>query len=70
MAEKALLPEVAAKYNVVKVAIGKHHFNGWGVIDLPALTLAEADALAAKKFPWLAAKAEARVKIPPVDPKA
>jgi len=65
MADKVLQPEVAAKYDVVKVSIGKHNFSGWGVIDLAALTLAQADALAARKFPWLAAKASA-VKVPPV----
>lgn len=67
---KQLQPEVAEKYDVIKVSIAKHHFNGWGVIDLRDLTLAQADALAAREFPWLKAKAAAPVTIPAPKTKA
>lgn len=61
---KTLQPDVAEKYDVMKVSVAKHHFNGWGTIDLPNLTLAQADTLAARGFPWL--KAKAAVAVPPV----
>jgi hypothetical protein len=72
--QRALQPEVAEKYDVQKVAIGRHHFNGFGVIDLTTLTLAQADDLAARGFYWLKVKDTAapangnknKVVIPPV----
>lgn len=69
MEEKSLQPDVAAKYDVDKVSIGKHHFKGFGVIDLSTLTLAQADSLTANGFYWLKLKTTAApkldVKIPP-----
>jgi hypothetical protein len=81
METKQLEPEVAAKYDVKGVSIGAHQFNGWGTIDLSALTVAQADRLYGAGFQWLVLKdvpvdnsaaaptpePEEKVVIPPVD---
>ena len=60
---KTLMPEVADKYDLVKVGIGRHHFAGFGTIDLTTLTVAKADNLVSRGFYWLRARQAA---IPPV----
>lgn len=44
---------VAEKYTLTGIEPGKYDFPGYGVLDLRTLTVAQADALAARKFPWL-----------------
>jgi hypothetical protein len=56
MKGKTLKSEVAAKYNLVGVEVGKHIFNGLGEIDLAELKLDDADNLVANGFKYLVLK--------------
>ncbi len=49
-------PAAAEKYNLKNVAPGLYDFPGFGEINLETITLEQADDLAARKFPYLAAK--------------
>ena len=48
--QPALQPEVAEKYNLVGVKVGRFQFSGFGTINLPDVDLAHADALVAGGF--------------------
>jgi hypothetical protein len=45
MKVRELKPEVAEVFELVKIQPGKHHFNGFGVIDLTEIDLAQAEVL-------------------------
>lgn len=51
-----LIPEVAAKYNLVGIKPGKYQFSGFGEIDLTKIDLVEADGLVKLGFPHLVTK--------------
>jgi len=55
-----LNPDVSAKYNLVGVTPGKYQFNGFGIIDLTKIDLAEADGLVKLGFPHLVEKKKTR----------
>jgi hypothetical protein len=56
MLKKHLKADVAAKYNLVGVEVGKHIFNGLGEIDLETMDVQLADDLVAKGFQYLVPK--------------
>ena len=53
---KALRTEVAAKYALIGIRPGKYAFKGFGEIDLSELTVAKADELFKRGFPYLKLK--------------
>ncbi len=57
--EMKLPKEVAEKYRLKTIRPGKYNFQGFGEIDLRTLSLAAADELVKKKFPFLVLKKKA-----------
>ena len=70
MSEKSLKPEVAEVFELVKVTPGKHHFNGFGIIDLTEIDLAHAEVLYRRNFPHLVRKVKAESARPRALPPA
>ena len=56
---KELSPEVAKKYEVKGVEVGRYSYAQFGEIDLESITLEEADHLHRAKFPHLVLKKKA-----------
>lgn len=52
-----LQKEVSDKYDLITITPGTYDFAGFGKIDLTTLTVAQADSLVTRKFPFLVAKA-------------
>lgn len=64
----ALQIEVAEKYKLVGVKVGRFQFSGFGTINLPDVNLAHADALVAGGFPHFELKKKESAQ--PADNKA
>jgi hypothetical protein len=56
MKQKELLPEVAKKYELTGVAVGKYNYDQFGEIDFETISLPVADQLFKAKFPHLVLK--------------
>lgn len=63
---KTLTNEVAAKYALIGIRPGKYVFKGFGEINLSQLSLAKADELYKKGFPFLKLKNGVSEQAPPV----
>lgn len=57
--EKELKPEVAKKYEVTGVEVGRYNYAQFGEVDLESITIDEADQLHRAKFPHLVLKKKA-----------
>lgn len=68
IAPLTLKSEVAAKYDLIKIAPGTYCFPGFGQIDLTKIDLKRADKLVATGFVWLVVKAPAAAPAAPPAP--
>ncbi len=67
---EGLMPEVANKYYVSTIKPGKYNFKNFGDIDLRLITLATADKLFQKGFPFLKLKRPVKTAQPPAQTSA
>ena len=64
MTKKELMPEVAKKYEVAGVEVGKYNYAHFGEIDFETMSLSLADQLYSAKFPHLVLKKKAAANPP------